>query len=129
MHLAETDDDLSLGNIESARGRMEQQAGKYAEALAHFDNAVELYGRRDPNHRNLARALVNAVTVKRLIALQLRKRIDARAEQGAGGRRSGSAARHGPLHADVRARRWSSSTVRARSTCASSTTAASPRCW
>lgn len=91
-HLADTDDDLTLGNIESARGRMEQQAGRYAEALAHFDKAVELYGRRDPNHRNLARALVNAVSVKRLVALQLRKRIDARAEQGAAGGGSGSAA-------------------------------------
>src|SRR5208283_3665793 len=57
-HLADTDDALSLGNIESAKGRMEQQAGKYADALAHFDAAVELYARRDPNHRNLARALV-----------------------------------------------------------------------
>jgi tetratricopeptide (TPR) repeat protein len=77
--LADTDDALSLGNIESARGRMERQAGKYAEALEHFDRAVELYAQRDPNHRNLARALVNAASVKRLIALQLRKRIDARA--------------------------------------------------
>ena len=58
---------------------MERQAGKYAEALEHFDRAVELYAQRDPNHRNLARALVNAASVKRLIALQLRKRIDARA--------------------------------------------------
>jgi len=78
-NLAETDDTLSLGNIESARGRMERQAGKYAEALAHFDKSVELYAQRDPNHRNLARALVNAASVKRLIALQLRKRIDAQA--------------------------------------------------
>ena len=78
--LADTDDTLSLGNIESAKGRMERQAGKYAEALEHFAKAVELYARRDPNHRNLARALVNAASVKRLIALQLRKRIDARAE-------------------------------------------------
>ena len=78
-HLADTDDALSLGNIESAIGRMERQAGKYTEALEHFDRAVELYARRDPNHRNLARALVNAASVKRLIALQLRKRIDARA--------------------------------------------------
>ena len=77
--LIDTDDALSLGNIESARGRMERQAGKYAEALEHFDRAVELYAQRDPNHRNLARALVNAASVKRLIALQLRKRIDARA--------------------------------------------------
>src|SRR5215469_13384752 len=78
-HLAETDDALSLGNIESARGRMERQAGKYAVALEHFDRAVELYAQRNPNHRNLARALVNAASAKRLIALQLRKRIDARA--------------------------------------------------
>ena len=96
-HLAETDDALSLGNIESARGRMERQAGKYADALEHFDRAVELYARRDPNHRNLARALVNAASVKRLIALQLRKRIDARAaraearEEGPTGARGGAA--------------------------------------
>lgn len=78
--LGDTDDALSLGNIESAKGRMERQAGRYAEALMHFDKAVELHARRDPNHRNLARALVNAASVNRLIALQLRKRIDARAE-------------------------------------------------
>ena len=85
-HLADTDDALSLGNIESARGRMERQAGKYAEALVHFDRAVELYAQRDANHRNLARALVNAASVKRLIALQLRKRIDARAGKAPGRR-------------------------------------------
>jgi len=88
--LATTDDALSLGNIESARGRMERQAGRYAEALEHFANAVELYARRDPNHRNLARALVNTASVKRLIALQLRKRIDARAESLQPGRREAS---------------------------------------
>ena len=82
-HLESTDDELSLGNIESAKGRIAQQAGRYEEALEHFDAAVELYGRRNPNHRNLARALVNSATVKRAIALQLRKRIDARAEKPA----------------------------------------------
>jgi tetratricopeptide (TPR) repeat protein len=98
--LAETDDALSLGNIESAKGRMERQAGKYAEALAHFDQAVKLYSRRDPNHRNLARALVNAASVKRLIALQLGKRIDARAETAKPGLRkatSRSSEAPGPL--------------------------------
>jgi tetratricopeptide (TPR) repeat protein len=89
-HLADTDDVLSLGNIESARGRIERQAGKYAQALEHFAKAVQLYAQRDPNHRNLARALVNAASVKRLIALQLRKRIDARAESSKTGRRDAS---------------------------------------
>ena len=92
-HLAETDDALSLGNIESARGRMERQAGKYAEALEHFDRAVELYAQRDPSHRNLARALVNAASVKRLIALQLRKRIDARAARTEAREEAATAAR------------------------------------
>ena len=39
--LAKTDDWLSLGNIESARGRIVRQVGKYAEALEHFDRAVK----------------------------------------------------------------------------------------
>ncbi|HLH05779.1 MAG TPA: hypothetical protein VKW78_00930 [Terriglobales bacterium] len=81
QQLSNTDDWLSLGNIESARGRIVRQIGKYTEALDHFDRAVKTYTRRDPNHRNLARALVNAAYVRRLLALHLRKRIDARARQ------------------------------------------------
>jgi len=76
--LKSTDDFLALGNIESARGRIVRRSGEYAQALHHFDNAVDIYAKRYPNHRNLARALVNAAYVKRLIALQLRKQIDAR---------------------------------------------------
>lgn len=79
--LSGTDDFQSLGNIASARGRMARQAGRYSEALEHFVTAVDLYGRLDPNHRNIARALVNAAYVNRSIALQLRKRIDSRAAQ------------------------------------------------
>src|SRR5579875_2237061 len=48
------------------------------QALERFDRAIALYARRDPRHRNLARALVNAAYVRRLLALQLRKRIDQR---------------------------------------------------
>ena len=77
--LKSTDDWLALGNVESARGRIVRRSGEYAEALQHFDRAVAIYARRYPNHRNLARALVNAAYVKRLIALQLRKQIDSRA--------------------------------------------------
>ncbi len=82
--LKPTDDAISLGNIESARGRIVRRAGEYAEALEHYRRAIAIYGQRDPHHRNLARALVNAAYVKRLIALQLRKRMDAQVAKVAG---------------------------------------------
>jgi tetratricopeptide (TPR) repeat protein len=62
---------LSLGNIESARGRFVRRGGEYAKALQHFERAVQIYGEHFPEHPNLARALVNAAYVKRLIALEL----------------------------------------------------------
>jgi len=79
--LKDTDHYLARGNIESARGRIVRRSGEYAKALDHFDRAIAIYSTGNPNHRNLARALVNAAYVKRLLALQLRKRIDARASK------------------------------------------------
>lgn len=76
--LKDTDDLISLGNIESARGRIVRRNGQYKLALDHFERALRIYGERDANHRNLARTLVNAAYVKRLQALQLRKRIEAK---------------------------------------------------
>jgi tetratricopeptide (TPR) repeat protein len=75
--LAVTDHYLALGNIESARGRITRRAGEYARALEHFDKAIAIYTQADPNHVNIARTLVNAAYAKRVLALQLRKRIDA----------------------------------------------------
>ncbi|MGA7108543.1 MAG: tetratricopeptide repeat protein [Terracidiphilus sp.] len=77
--LKDTDHYLALGNIESARGRIVRRSGEYTKALEHFDRAIEIYSSGNPNHRNLARALVNAAYVKRLLALQLRKKIDSAA--------------------------------------------------
>jgi tetratricopeptide (TPR) repeat protein len=79
--LKDTDHYLARGNIESARGRIVRRSGEYARALEHFDNAIALYWKGTPTHRNLARALVNAAYVNRLVALQLRKRIDAQAQR------------------------------------------------
>jgi len=79
--LERTDHYLARGNIESARGRIVRRSGEYAKALDHFDRAIAIYSEGNPNHRNLARALVNAAYVKRLLALQLRKRIDSRASK------------------------------------------------
>jgi tetratricopeptide (TPR) repeat protein len=76
--LESTDYYVALGNIESARGRIVRRAGEYAKALEHFHRAIAIYSGGDPTHPNLARTLVNAAYVKRLLALQLRKRIDAK---------------------------------------------------
>jgi len=78
-NLRHTDHYLARGNIESARGRIVRHSGEYARALEHFERAIDLYSAGNPDHRNLARALVNSADVKRLLALQLRKRIDSRA--------------------------------------------------
>ena len=79
--LRETDDYITRGNIQSSYGRMYRREGRYDLALRHFANAIEEYGKRDAEHRNLARSLANMGYVERLIALQLRKRIDADAAQ------------------------------------------------
>ena len=65
---------LSLGNIESARGRFVRRSGEYAKALAHFEHAVAIYSLQASEPPNMARVLVNAAHVKRLIALDLRER-------------------------------------------------------
>jgi tetratricopeptide (TPR) repeat protein len=79
LTLRETDHFLARGNIESARGRFVRRSGEYAKALEYFDRAIAIYSSGGLEHRNLARALVNSAYVKRLLALQLRKKIDARA--------------------------------------------------
>ena len=79
--LRETDDFITRGNIQSSYGRMYRREGRYDLALRHFSHAIDEYSKRDPEHRNLARSLANMGYVERLIALQLRKRIDADAAQ------------------------------------------------
>jgi tetratricopeptide (TPR) repeat protein len=102
--LKDTDHYLARGNIESARGRIVRRSGVYAKALEHFDCAIAIYSEGNPNHRNLARTLVNAAYVKRLLALQLRKKIDAGARKPYATRRGGESApvKRGP--AGLRAR-------------------------
>lgn len=102
--LKTTDHYLALGNIESARGRIVRRSGEYLKALAHFDRAIAIYSGGDPNHRNLARALVNSAYVKRLIALQLRKRIDAGARKTGAVSGRGAAARSSNEPAALRVR-------------------------
>jgi tetratricopeptide (TPR) repeat protein len=74
--LSETDDYVTLGNISSAYGRISRRLGNYDQALVRFGQAIELYRKRDPYNRNLARSYVNIAFVKRLLALQLREKLD-----------------------------------------------------
>ena len=80
--LSTTDDYLTLGNIHSSYGRIARRQGRYQHAIEHFTAAIAQYRQRDPCHRNIARTLNNLAFVKRLIALQLRRKIDADAPAG-----------------------------------------------
>jgi len=77
--LSKSDDYLTLGNIHSSYGRIARRQGRYQHAIESFTTAITLYRRLDPQHRNVARSLSNMAYVKRLIALQLRRKIDTEA--------------------------------------------------
>ncbi|MDE3137418.1 MAG: tetratricopeptide repeat protein [Acidobacteriota bacterium] len=74
--LRETDDWVTLGNIQSAYGRIARRQGRYHQALEYFAKAIEQYKKRNPRHRNLGRSLANIAFVQRLVALDLRTRMD-----------------------------------------------------
>ncbi len=77
--LRSTDDDITLGNIYSAHGRMIRRQGQYKQALQFFTKAIEHFRKRSPQHRNLARSLANIAYVQRLIAAQIIRQIDTEA--------------------------------------------------
>jgi tetratricopeptide (TPR) repeat protein len=89
--LGETDDYVTLGNIQSFYGRMARREGRFDKAIEYFESAIGHYGKRDPRHPNLARSLANMALAKRGIALQLQKRIDRDVQR----RRKTSASREG----------------------------------
>src|ERR1700674_34940 len=89
--LGETDDSVTLGNIQSFYGRMARREGRFDKAIEFFESAIGHYGKRDPRHPNLARSLANMALAKRGIALQLQKRIDRDVQR----RRKTSASREG----------------------------------
>lgn len=95
--LRSTDDYVTLGNIQSFYGRMARREGRFDKAIELFENAIEHYRKRDPQHPNLARSLANMALAKRGIALQIQRRIDADAQRrrktssSAAGKKSGAA--------------------------------------
>lgn len=94
--LRETDDYVTLGNIQSFYGRLARRDGRFDKAIEYFENAIRDYEKRDPEHPNLARSLANMALAKRGIALQLQKRMD----RDAAKRRKGPSSRAGKKEAE-----------------------------
>src|SRR5450755_1921086 len=94
--LKETDDYVTLGNIQSFYGRMARREGRFDKAVEFFESAICHYGKRDPRHLNLARSLANMALAKRGIALQLQKRIDRDVQRDVQRRRKTSSSRELP---------------------------------
>ncbi|MBZ5532416.1 MAG: tetratricopeptide repeat protein [Acidobacteriia bacterium] len=88
--LRSTDDDITLGNIYSAHGRMIRRQGQHKQALQFFNRAIEHFRRRNPQHRNLARSLANVAYVQRLIAQQIMHKMDAETRHRRSGKSKGA---------------------------------------
>lgn len=79
--LRDTDDFITLGNIQSTYGRIALREGRYDHALQYFEASIKFFEERPSHEGYLARSLTNIAQAKRFLALQLRRNIDARWER------------------------------------------------
>lgn len=88
--LRETDDFITLGNIQSTYGRIALREGRYDHAMQYFESSIDFFKQRPSLEGYLARSLTNTAQAKRFAALQLRRVIDARREQASRSKLDGS---------------------------------------
>ncbi len=79
--LRDTDDFITLGNIQSTYGRIALREGRYDHAMQYFNASIEIFQKRPALEGYLARSLTNIAQAKRFLALQLRRSIDAKRER------------------------------------------------
>ena len=79
--LRDTDDFITLGNIQSTYGRIALREGRYDHALQYFELSIDYFKRRPSIEGYLARSLTNIAQAKRLLALQLRRSLDSSRER------------------------------------------------
>lgn len=79
--LRDTDDFITLGNIQSTYGRIALREGRYDHAMQYFEGSIDLFKRRPALEGYLARSLTNIAQAKRFLALQLRRSMDAKWER------------------------------------------------
>jgi tetratricopeptide (TPR) repeat protein len=84
------DDPITKGNIQSAYGRIAVREGRYERAMQYFEASIEIFKGRLSLERYLARSLTNMAEAQRLLALQLRRSIDAKRERQRAGRNAGN---------------------------------------
>jgi tetratricopeptide (TPR) repeat protein len=85
--MRDTDDFITLGNIQSAYGRIAMREGRYDHAMQYFEASIEHFRRRPSLQGYLARSLTNIAQAKRFLSLQLRRSIDAQRERQRNGQR------------------------------------------
>jgi tetratricopeptide (TPR) repeat protein len=79
--LRDTDDFITLGNIQSTYGRIALREGRYDHAMQYFEASIDYFKRRESLTGYLARSLTNIAQAKRFLALQLRRSMDAHRER------------------------------------------------
>jgi tetratricopeptide (TPR) repeat protein len=79
--LRDTDDFITLGNIQSTYGRIALREGRYDHAMRYFEASIGYFQRRPSLTGYLARSLTNIAQAKRFLALQLQRSMDARRER------------------------------------------------
>ena len=83
--LKATDHWIALGQYRVRAGRIVRRAGDYGKALEHFRRSIEIYAQGDPHHANLARALVNCASTRRLLGSQILHKLDTMAKSSQSG--------------------------------------------
>jgi tetratricopeptide (TPR) repeat protein len=79
--LRETDDYITLGNIQSTYGRIAVREGRYDHAMQYFEASIDLFKRRPSLESYLARSLTNIAQAKRFLAMELHRSIEAKRER------------------------------------------------
>jgi hypothetical protein len=74
--LSQTDDFVTLGNIQSTYGRIFQAEGRYRQAIEYYSLAIEHFQKRGSKDGNVARAEVDASFARIQVLRQLRRNIE-----------------------------------------------------